>query len=210
MWHVKHALQENLETQRGRKRGRDGTISSKGDQEKRRKLLGNGLLEDTWMHFDHEQDSSVHEWVRWDLGAGWESHKHVTSWTSEYVLRIMCVRMQTVTGFGLPFPPSNSFFTESLGSGSVCGDDTLAAGGLALLWSRVWRMRQSSSCFSRSFQYSVSRERASQESVRASASAPKAVWENWEEICSHSGQYVCFHFIFWGSNPCLTYAGQVL
>lgn len=79
MWHVKHALQENLETQRGRKRGRDGTISSKGDQEKRRMLLGNGLLEDTWMHSDHEQDSSVHEWVRWDLGAGWESHKHVTS-----------------------------------------------------------------------------------------------------------------------------------
>lgn len=115
----------------------------------------------------------------------------------------MCVHMQTVTGFSSPFPPSNSFFTESLGSGTVCGDDTLAAGGLALLWSRVWRMRQSSSRFSRSFQYSASRERASQESVRASASAPKAVWENLEKIsCSHSGQYVCFHFIFWGSNPC--------
>lgn len=77
-----------------------------------------------------------------------------------------------------PFPPSNNFLTESLGRGSACSDDTLEVGVFALLWSSVWSMRQSSSCFSRSFQYSVSRERASQESVRASESAPKTVWEN--------------------------------
>lgn len=93
-----------------------------------------------------------------------------------------------------PFPPSNSFLTESLGSGSDCGDDALASGRLALLCSRVWSMRQSSSCLSRSFQYSVSRERASQESVRASASASKAIWENGEKIsCSHPGQHAWFH-----------------
>lgn len=78
----------------------------------------------------------------------------------------------------LPLPPSRSFLTESRGSGSAGSEGALAGRVSALLCSRVCRMRQSCSCFSSSFQYSVSRDRASQESVRASASAPKTVWEN--------------------------------
>jgi hypothetical protein len=39
----------------------------------------------------------------------------------------------------------------------------------------------------------VSRERASQESVRASASASNTIWENWQKrSCSHPGQGACF------------------
>lgn len=45
-------------------------------------------------HFDHEQDSSVHEWVRWDLGAGWESHMSLHEQVNMY--SESCVCMQTV------------------------------------------------------------------------------------------------------------------
>lgn len=35
--------------------------------------------------------------------------------------------------FRLPFPPSNSFLTESFGSGSACSDDALEVEAFTLL-----------------------------------------------------------------------------
>lgn len=54
---------------------------------------------------------------------------------SKHILKVMDVDMCKHSHVlrVSPFPPSSSFLTESLGSGSDCGDDTLEAGVLALL-----------------------------------------------------------------------------
>lgn len=87
----------------------------------------------------------------------------------------------------LPLPPSRSLFAESLGPGSACGGGTRGGRARGRLCSSVCSTTQSSSCFSRSFQYSVSRDSASQESLRASASAPRAAWAETENALPTRG-----------------------